>query len=146
MLWSFAVNAFVALFAVAGVIRGGIRGGLGVLLLSWTLPWCILLLFPAMDTARLRLPTIPIIVLAAVQFVMSASGKRQVPAMIAVLVFAQVVSVLAYYPLVKAYPFKNEIDGRALAAAGRSCFLPTAISLLLLRVHGLRHARHRTQH
>ncbi len=113
--WAMGTNALVFLLGACALIFVYARLRLGILMLIWTLPWCVFLPFRGMDFSRIAAPSIPIIVLVAIEFVGSIAKSRAFLALCATLLLAQLASVVLYYPLVKAYSFKTSIDGRRLA-------------------------------
>jgi hypothetical protein len=105
----------VVVLALAGLARRDVRSRFGLLLVLWVAPWAVFLPFQGMDVARIAVPTIPVLALVAVAWVASAFRRSTPGALIAALVFAQLVSVALYPPLVRIYDFQREIDGHVLA-------------------------------
>lgn len=114
-LWVMATNALVFLLGLAGLFwyRSGSR--LGILMLAWAAPWCLILPFQGMDFGRIAAPSIPIIALMAAEFVAFKAPGRPVVALTATLVLTQLASVALFYPLQKVYPFHIHVDGRPIA-------------------------------
>jgi len=113
--WSVSANLFIAFWAVFGFIRLGPTSGIGIFLLAWVLPYFIFFPFRGMNLSRYAAPSIPIISLVAMVCITSIFKKRKVFAMVIMVVLAQITAMIMYYPLVRVYPFKIEVDGRALA-------------------------------
>ncbi len=114
--WVLSLNLLIAFLAVLGLFRFGFLSRFGVLLLSWIIPWSIFLVFRGMDTGRIIAPTIPIITLVAVAYVISVFRKRQVLVLISMLIISYAIAWVLYYPISKIYPFKKEIEGRVIAS------------------------------
>lgn len=114
-LWVMSANVLIVLCAALGVIHLGPNSRLGVLFMSWIVPWCVFLPFGGIDFARIAAPTVPILALVAASFVTGIFIRRQVLALSLMLILSQVISVAMYYPLVKIYPFSYAINGRVLA-------------------------------
>ncbi len=113
--WMLGANPVIGFLAIAGMIRFGPSSPMGVLFVSWILPWFVYLPFRGMDIPRIAASTIPIICLFSVVTFHSILKKRKFLGLMAMIVFAQIVSEAVYYPLVRIYPFILEIEGRTLA-------------------------------
>jgi hypothetical protein len=120
--WAFSMNILIVILAGLGLIRFGFKSKLVILLFAWILPWSIFLVFRGMDTGRILAPTIPIITLLAVVYIISVFKKRQVLVFSLMLIFSHAITAALYYPLTKIYPFKCEIDGRVIATVPMGSF------------------------
>lgn len=115
-VWTLSLNLFIVFLAGLGLFRLGFISKLGVLLFSWIIPWNIFIVFRDMEIGRIIAPTIPIVSLVAVVYVISVFKKRQVLVLSFMLILTHVTAMALYHPLTKVYPFKKEVDGRVLAA------------------------------
>lgn len=113
--WAMGTNALIFLLGVIGVVALRRQTRLGLLLILWSVPYCIFFLFHGMDFSRLAAPSIPIIALLAIEFVGSSMRQRVGLALASTLALSQLASVALYYPLVALYPFKMRLDHRPIA-------------------------------
>ncbi|MCX5889648.1 MAG: hypothetical protein NTY36_09375 [Deltaproteobacteria bacterium] len=104
-LWMVGANIFVAILALLGLRRFGLKSGIVVLFSFWLLPFLIYLPFQGMDTPRLIAPTIPAICLVAMGYLDHnfESVKKKTLFMLLVLVLAQMGPAVFYYPAEKFY-------------------------------------------
>jgi hypothetical protein len=114
--WSLSMNVLIVLLAGLALIRFGFKSKLVILLFSWIIPWSIFLVFRGMDIGRILAPTIPIITLVAAVYIISVFNKRQALALSLMVILSHAITAALYYPLVKIYPFKQEIEGRVIAS------------------------------
>jgi hypothetical protein len=122
--WAMGTNAFTFLLGALGTVFLYHKTRLVLLLVTWIAPFFVFFPFTGMAFSRLAAPSIPIIALLGMEFVVSIAKQRSILALCATLVLAQVTSAALYFPLVRIYPFKFIVDGRPIGDVPIG-FLPT---------------------
>ena len=113
--WSLSANALIVFLALVGFFHIGPTSKSGFLLFSWIAPWRIFLPFRVMPLGRIAAPTIPMLSFAAVLYFSYLFSKRKKIGLVLLLIVTQITAVAIYYPLIKIFPFKIEVDGRILS-------------------------------
>jgi hypothetical protein len=113
VLWSMAPGVLIFVVGILGLARLPARHR--IFGLSWILPFTIFLPFYGVDVSRVVGPTVPILAFAGFEWVEPRLRRSYFLALGGVLAAAQLTCAAMYYPIVKLYPFKFWVDGRAMA-------------------------------
>tara|TARA_B100000315_G_C14549887_1_gene575220 strand:- start:121 stop:765 length:645 start_codon:yes stop_codon:yes gene_type:complete len=113
--WTVSATVLIVFLALVGFFHIGPTSKSGFLLFSWIAPWCIFLPFRVMPLGRIAAPTIPMLSFAAVLYFSYLFSKRKKIGLVLLLIVTQITAVAIYYPLIKIFPFKIEVDGRILS-------------------------------